>query len=536
MYGNFSEQSLQQVESMFDFKRCVRSDGSAYGTDGTCRKGKRRDKDPEPAKGRTTPQSPSRKQPKSKPKAQKTTTKSSGMRITAKIKAMSVKDLKKVLEDPRATEKQRALIQSIIESKQKSPRPRKQPKVAKPASPEVPKVAQKPTPPQRGPEPKPSSESKSKVTDEQLKRSFDKALANYERTKGSWKDRKAEARALEAISTIRMAYHAVNRDEFLRASAELARNRRLSERLTEQGRIKESSKVDQENEKVRKRVNAAYFGEPSKPRPLQSDGGGKVHSSVPSAVPRGGADRKLKDFLEGSEVVMAFHGDGFSKFVQQGVAKNGFEAGTGGLKKGKAGGGSYYLDERRKGEKYVLGIPKEAAPQERPVYAALEHPDRSRSLQGGNGLMAQYGGIQVVLNSSVKDRSTFTIGDSLDHSNSHGIMASPVRDPANPVSYGKKAKVEYGDNPDSKSITIQASDERYPATPPYVEAQIHGGLRASDIKEVRYYRGHEIDPATRSLLEKQGVRIVELPPRQEDLRIEDDHPGFRDISARNTQS
>lgn len=40
MYGNFSKKSLQQVESMYDFTRCVKADGSAYGTGGQCRKGR----------------------------------------------------------------------------------------------------------------------------------------------------------------------------------------------------------------------------------------------------------------------------------------------------------------------------------------------------------------------------------------------------------------------------------------------------------------------------------------------------------------
>lgn len=39
MYGSFSELALNAVESMFDFTRCVRADGSVYGTRGKCRKG-----------------------------------------------------------------------------------------------------------------------------------------------------------------------------------------------------------------------------------------------------------------------------------------------------------------------------------------------------------------------------------------------------------------------------------------------------------------------------------------------------------------
>lgn len=39
MYGNFSESSLEAAAALFDFTRCVRPDGSVYGTSGKCRKG-----------------------------------------------------------------------------------------------------------------------------------------------------------------------------------------------------------------------------------------------------------------------------------------------------------------------------------------------------------------------------------------------------------------------------------------------------------------------------------------------------------------
>jgi hypothetical protein len=104
-----------------------------------------------------------------------------------------------------------------------------------------------------------------------------------------------------------------------------------------------------------------------------------VDAVVPSRVPKGGASLELKEFLEGAEIVMAFKPTGFSKFVKEGVAKNGFEAGTGGVKVGQRG----YLKARKNGEMATLGIPLDADPAGRPKYAALENPNRSRSLQGG---------------------------------------------------------------------------------------------------------------------------------------------------------
>lgn len=51
MQGFFSEEALEQCESLlqatYDYTRCVRPDGSAYGTAGKCRKGAEAGKKPE---------------------------------------------------------------------------------------------------------------------------------------------------------------------------------------------------------------------------------------------------------------------------------------------------------------------------------------------------------------------------------------------------------------------------------------------------------------------------------------------------------
>lgn len=506
----FLEGTLDTLLSSLDFARCVRPDGTAYGTGGQCRRGVERDK---------VAQSSSKTKVKAEPKPNK------GMRITAKIKALSAKDLAKVLEDPRLNDKQRASLQKLIEEKQPKPKVKRERRTAVVKPPVKTKETVAPvakTIPKEKPKRKEErAPTKGKISDEKLKESFDNALATYNKYKGKWtvKEKAKADRALEAISTIRQAYFAKDRESFLRASAELRK-------LPKDAPLKE-------REILKREVEAAYFGEPRKPSPLTPQGKGKVDASVPKGLPRGGGDKQLKDFLDGSEVIMAFSPEGFGKFIQDGVAKNGFEAGTGGLKVGKY----RYLDEREKGEQEVMGIPRGSKPTDRPVYAALEHPDRSRSLQGSNGLMSQYGGIQVVMNDSVKDRASFTMGDSLDYNAPRGIQASPVRDPANPTSSGKKLSINYGTNTHTSGISIRdPKDSSYQDTPPYVEAQIHGGLRSSDIREVRYYRGTQIDQATLSSLQEQGVRVVELPPRRRDIPYYDDDPGFSDITSLNPRS
>ncbi len=413
-----------------------------------------------------------------------------------------------------------------------------------------------------------SAKRPSKVSDEQVKATFNRALdreaklkeqaAELSKQGKDWKDPEVKAlsakigKAYEAALLMRQAYHAQDRDEFIRAMGERKKLTDESDRLTRRAnqmlekdgfnvyntpsdhpsralQDKATELRIKANDLPRDRLHAAYFGEPAKLTKAPSDGGGQVSSSIPPFLPRGGADKDLKDFLDGAEPVMAFNPKGFAKFVKDGEAKNGFEAGTGGVKKGNRG----YLDGRRRGEQRVLNITPDASPKERPVYAALEHPDRARSLQGGASMMAQYGGVQVILKNEVKDRSTFTIGDSLDAASPRGIKASPVRDPSNPTSQLTEVRdVNYNGGTNGIRMSMTTSMDRGIRLPnAYVETQIHGGLRTSDIKEVRYYRGHDIPPATRKALEKQGVRIVELPPQMDDLKIERTDPRYRDIEA-----
>jgi hypothetical protein len=553
---------------------CQRPDGSVYGTTGQCRKGK------------PITLSPEEGMPVLYKKAVAAGLKGAEVKAIADQvrEKFGIKQIKKgpELQAVFAEVKKRlgedAETAPAPKAASVKPTPAPKPKSEKPTPAPAPKPqSEKPTPaPAPAPAPKesirsesPASAKTSRVSDERLKETFNRAVANEKKLEEKkkelqdqgkkWDDPEYRAlnvkvgRAHAAVELTRQAYHAVDRDAFLRGAGEQKKLRDQAQKLEDEARkmvekdglnpfntpANHPSKALQDraqklrlqaNDEPRDRMHAAFYGEPSKISKAPSDGGGKVDAVVPTRVPRGGADKDLKDFLDGAEPVMAFNPKGFAKFVKEGEAKNGFEAGTGGVKKGKSG----YLEGRKSGEEAVLGISKTTDAKGRPVYAALEHPDRSRSLQGGSGeQMSQYGGVQVIFNNSVKDRATFTIGDSLNTARPRGIMASPVRDPANPTSSRTTIQeLDYGGGKSSGRMKLSTTmDEGRRAPVAYVEAQIHGGLRTSDIKEVRYYKGHDIPPAARKALEKQGVRIVELPPQMSDLRVEREHPGYSDIQT-----
>jgi hypothetical protein len=111
--GSFSFEALQAYEALIaethplnfsdgdthDFTRCLRPNGTIYGSRGKCKQGTEIGaKEESQVKGKRGP-------------------KAGGMRLTEKIKGLGAEDLKKVLQDPRVTPKQRAVLEGLLKSK-----------------------------------------------------------------------------------------------------------------------------------------------------------------------------------------------------------------------------------------------------------------------------------------------------------------------------------------------------------------------------------------------------------------------------------
>ena len=121
MNNFFSNEALQAYEALvveqhsfnfsetevYDFTRCVRPDGSAYGTGGKCRKGTEQVKEIIPnIRGKA-------KEPKKKVTPGR-------MRLTARVKSLPVKELKKILVDPRLNDKQREQVNKLLAKRKPS--------------------------------------------------------------------------------------------------------------------------------------------------------------------------------------------------------------------------------------------------------------------------------------------------------------------------------------------------------------------------------------------------------------------------------
>jgi hypothetical protein len=121
-------------------------------------------------------------------------------------------------------------------------------------------------------------------------------------------------------------------------------------------------------------------------------------------------------------------------------------------------------------EHTVLGIPVGARPGDRPIYGYLEGSDEL-------GLIRQYGDVVLRLRSDVRARTTFTFGDTLDAATA--LSPSPPFAPS-PLLRPHVLSLDSTRDVLASPLAHRAVDARYG----YIEAQIHGGVRLSDVYEV----------------------------------------------------
>ena len=274
-----------------------------------------------------------------------------------------------------------------------------------------------------------------------------------------------------------------------------------------------------DDEKIKSKVYQAYYGEPeSISEAVLGDGS----VNVPAKVQKGGADSKLKSFMQASAVAVQVDPKNLASIAEKGVlsASEGGKKGVGSRKTGDAK--KRYHDVRRGREEELFGIPDKPE-QSRPVYGLIDNP--ARLLSGTVWAASNYGAAQVVLKPGVKSRTSYTIGDSLDDYRYGGITGA-VNDPIDHSSVPPKGfyqnPVDADKNPSTTKAGGTAGEFRVivrtdggtrekESIPQYIEAQIHGGIAPSDIAEVRVPRGLTAPSAIKKL-QKAGIAVREIPP------------------------
>ena len=162
-------------------------------------------------------------------------------------------------------------------------------------------------------------------------------------------------------------------------------------------------------------------------------------------------EKKLKEILATQPVVINITSQDFAKVIKDGRFKTQHETGD--------SGGTYGPEMRNEAEAVMFGYnTRRTPPQKRPIYGSIP-PSGPATGPGSEGSATWlYGDVRVVLNDAVKDRTTFTTNDSFGMA----FAVSPVKNP-------------------SMRGTSMWSDQPYGS---YIEAQIHGGVQLSDIKEI----------------------------------------------------
>jgi hypothetical protein len=195
--------------------------------------------------------------------------------------------------------------------------------------------------------------------------------------------------------------------------------------------------------------------------------------------------RHLTELVAGKDVVVRVTPSVLEHVLDDGRLKTQYESGRSG------GYRETNLDNRRMGELATTGTSLDTPDAERPVYGSvavsgLRGAGRDDFFDGNKvnpDRLSQYGRVQVVLKPSVRGRTTFTVGDSLD--TRYTGRASRLTDPsiasAGLVASGRGGLVHTGLRGDPLGRDYESPQFRGNQ---YVEAQIHGGVRVDDIAEV----------------------------------------------------
>ena len=266
--------------------------------------------------------------------------------------------------------------------------------------------------------------------------------------------------------------------------------------------------VGREKDPDSARARAAYYGEPTEVRKLDSSSPQEVSYLLPKKVESGGAEPEVKAFFDQAHVAMQTKPAAIDKLAKSGRLKNGFHGGASGVGKGKSG----YYDSRRKGEESLFGISQTSkVADDRPYYGYLEHPDRS--LSTGSDIGSNYGEAQIVFKADVKSRTAYTYGDSLDDRYRYGTVAGAV---SNPISIKKsitnKDAVPTLEGNTSKDFNVARKSDGWKNRVNYVEAQIFGGTTLDDIAEIRVPQGTALSPKAIKNLTKAGVVVRHTRP------------------------
>ena len=196
---------------------------------------------------------------------------------------------------------------------------------------------------------------------------------------------------------------------------------------------------------------------------------------------------QVKSAVEGKDVMTRISPEDFVKVLKEGRFKSQFETGD--------SNGLFDPTVRSNKENDFFNYPADLNPDLRPIYGYMS----GKNTEKGRNSLTQYGDISIIFKDSVKDRTTFNIGDSIDTTNglTQAILQPvPVNDPNFRAAPIVRLMAETG-----PLKTTDANPDQYS----YNEAQIHEGVTVDDIKSVILRKGVSDSKKVISLLDKHNI-------------------------------
>lgn len=213
-------------------------------------------------------------------------------------------------------------------------------------------------------------------------------------------------------------------------------------------------------------------------------------------------EKTVADNLSKAFPVVAIDSDNFMKVITDGRFKTQYET--------RESNGAYRPYLRRTRELGFLGVPQDTKASERPIYGylAVQKDGITPNTSGynrdkwniTNSGVGQYGEVRVVLNDNVRERTSYTIPDSLDGY----ALARPLTE-----RHTSESMIYAGIRHD---LTMSHGGFQRES---YAEAQVYGGIKLSDIKEIYVmpteYRSTNLNTATidsiKNALSAKGFNI-----------------------------
>jgi hypothetical protein len=208
---------------------------------------------------------------------------------------------------------------------------------------------------------------------------------------------------------------------------------------------------------------------------------------LPSGMSLAELDKEIEFQLlkevPGAMVVVRVPSSVMDQILESGRVKSQFET--------QRSGGTLDNKKRALVEEALFNYPEGLPAQSRPIYGSL-----STDLKTTDAAM--YGNTMLVMKDSVKARTTFTSDDSLDI-NAKGATCAPsamLAPKAYSVALTNNRSTRFsGKEEIMRNATVKQAD-RYN----YTEAQIHGGVKVSDIQKVVFEKNTVVTLDTRKLL------------------------------------